>query len=66
MLELYDEIGFKIDHFFSNLMEFSYENGPIYLTGRDLVVFVAGGLSMFVIILAIIGIKDTFTRRKQS
>ena len=66
LMRLYEDIGFKVDYFFSNLSEATYQDGPILLTGRDLIVFVAGGLSMFALILAIIGIKDTFTRRKQS
>ena len=66
MLDLFNKIGNAFESFFTGIMEAKYENGIIYLTGRDFIAFVIGALTMMIFILIIIAIKDECRRNKKN
>ena len=57
-------MGEQINHLFESQMQWSYDNGLIYINGRDVVAFIIGFCVCIVVMLTISYIRTEIKERK--
>ena len=59
-------MGDFINHMFESQMQWYFDNGLIYFTGRDIIAFVMGFLSCIIILMIRASIKYSIEERKNN
>lgn len=55
-------MGDSINHFFESFMQLSYDNGVVYLNGRDLIAFLIGFFTCLFIVLIVMSFSNKRSR----